>query len=185
MRIKERKTNNNSQNQIEARQRLVILTVTVVTIILIWFFREYFLSLSRLGLVGIFFINFFASATVLFPFPGVASVFLGGAVINPFAVGIISGVGAGSGELLGYFIGYGGRGLINKKVKRDHWVRKLQFFFHSAGFVTILVLSALPIPIFDFVGIFAGTIGYPVGKYYVATIMGRSIRNVIIAWTGA
>ena len=175
----------NKNGQIESRQRLAIFFIALTSIVLIWIFREHFLSLSRLGLIGIFFINFFASATVLFPFPGVASVFLGGAVINPFAVGIISGVGAGSGELLGYFVGYGGRGLIHKTVKRDHWVRKLQFFFHSAGFVTILVLSALPIPIFDFVGIFAGTIGYPVGKYYIATVMGRSIRNIIIAWTGA
>jgi len=179
------RVNANKNGQIDVRQRIAVLAIAVTSVVLIWFFREKFLTLSRVGLLGIFFINFFASATILFPFPGVASVLIGGAVINPFAVGLISGLGAGTGELFGYFVGYGGRGLVRKSVKRDHWVRKLQFFFHSGGFVTILILSALPIPVFDFVGILAGTLSYPVGKYYLATIMGRSIRNIIIAWTGA
>ena len=161
--------------------RLIVLFGSLILILIIFSLRHHLLSLTRLGYIGIFFVNLLSSATVVFPIPGVASVVVGGALFNPVFVGIFSGVGAGLGELTGYFMGYGGRGLLRNQKQR---LERIEYFFHLAGFWGILLFASIPFP-FDFVGLLAGSLNYPVWKFAVATITGRILRNTIIAITGA
>lgn len=140
--------------------------------------------MGSLGLVGIFFVNFFASATVVVPLPGIASVFVGGAVLDPIAVGVVSGLGAALGELLAYFVGFGGRAFVREGGDRDKLLNLVEGHFHSAGFATTLVFSALPVPVFDVIGILAGSLNYPVWKFFLATLIGKVGRNILVAWTG-
>jgi membrane protein DedA with SNARE-associated domain len=51
--------------------------------------------------------------------------------------------------------------------------------------MTTFAFSTLPLPVFDFIGIMAGVLDYPIWKFAAATLLGRIIRNFIIAWTGA
>lgn len=164
--------------------RIIILTVTIILLILIWIFRSSLLYDSKLGLLGIFFINFFASASVVVPLPGIASVFLSGAILDPISVGLASGIGASLGELFGYFLGFGGRGLVKSMEDEKNWIENIEFFFNKAGFVTTFIFSALPVPIFDIIGILAGSLNYPIWKFFTATLLGRTLRNILIAWTG-
>lgn len=165
--------------------RTLIFLVCILLLTIVWLNRRSYASLSEYGILGIFLINFLASSTVIVPLPGVAAVFLGGAVYSPFMVGIISGLGAAVGELLGYLTGYGGRGLLPALEKENHWLKNIEKYFHKTGFITVAVFSAIPIPIFDFIGILAGTLNYPIWKFTLATLLGRTVRNIIIAWTGA
>lgn len=164
--------------------RIFIFAVTIILLILIWIFRSRLLYVSKLGLLGIFFINFFASASVVIPLPGIASVFLSGAILDPVSVGLASGFGASLGELFSYFVGFGGRGLVKSGQMKNNWMENFEYFFNKTGFVTTFLFSALPVPIFDIIGILAGSLNYPIWKFFIATLLGRTLRNILIAWTG-
>lgn len=165
--------------------RITIFAVTLFLVILLLQQRVYLHRFYSLGYIGVFLVNFIASATVLLPLPGVASVFIGGAIWNPLLIGLFSSVGATFGEVFGYFLGYGGRGFLRSFEKSNHWMVRVEIFFHRAGFLTIFVFSLLPIPIFDIIGIMAGVFNYPIWKFAAATFLGRFLRNFIIAWSGA
>lgn len=165
--------------------RILIFFLTLLLMLVVWHERRYLHDYAKYGYFGIFIVNFLTSATVLFPLPGVATVFVGGAIWNPLIVGMISGVGSSIGELFAYFIGYGGRGLLKTVEHDNHWVRSVEDFFHRTGFVTTLIFSAIPFPFFDIVGIVAGALNYPLWKFILATLFGRTMRNVIVALSGA
>lgn len=165
--------------------RLGILIATIILLAVIVSQHKSLIALSKWGYLGVFIINFVSSSTVIFPLPGVASVFLGGALWNPVLIGIFSGLGASLGEVFGYLVGYGGRGLLKSWKDGNSWLKGVEDFFHKTGFVTTFIVSLLPIPIFDFIGILAGTLNYPLWKFFLATFLGRLIRNLIIAWSGS
>lgn len=165
--------------------RIIIFIATLVLLFIVFQQRNYIHRFNRLGYLGVLLVNFIASATVLLPLPGVASVFLGGAIWNPVMVGVFSGIGAMFGEIFGYFLGYGSRGFLHSLEKKNHWTTKVESFFHKTGFLTIFVFSLLPLPVFDIIGIMAGVFNYPIWKFAIATLTGRVLRNFIIAWSGA
>ncbi len=165
------------------RQIILIAIVIILPLIL---FRNYNqASLLKLGYLGIFFINFITSATVFIPIPGAATAFLGGAVLNPFLVGIAAGVGATLGEMFGFLTGYQGRNLLDKYKRRIKWLSKVEDFFKINGFLTILVCALLPFPFFDFIGVLAGVMGYSFPKFMLATFIGRVVRDIFFAIFGA
>lgn len=164
--------------------RITILLVTVLLLILIWSQRQNLSSLSDWGYLGVFAVNLVSSATVLIPIPGITAVFLGGAIWNPYIVGLVSGIGSALGELFGYFAGYGGRGLI--AILDEHpALRSIEDFFKKTGFITTLLISAIPFPFFDMIGIIAGALNYPIWKFTLAILLGRIVRNILIAFSGA
>lgn len=165
--------------------RIFILMASLLMMFLIFSLRKTLTNYAQYGLLGIFLVNLLASASVVFPIPGAASVFVGGAVWNPLLVGLASGIGASLGEVMGYLVGFGGRGLVLPDNIKNKWWVTFQKIFHTHGFVTILIIAMIPLPIFDYVGILAGSMGYSIYKYYLATLIGRSIRNYIFALAGA
>lgn len=165
--------------------RIIIFVITLLLLFIVFQQRNYIHRFSRLGYLGILFVNFVASATVFMPLPGLASVFLGGAIWNPVLIGLYSGIGAMFGEVLGYFLGYGSRGFLRSFEKKNHWIFRLERIFQRAGFIAIFIFALVPLPIFDIIGIMAGVTNYPVWKFALATLFGRILRNFIIAWSGA
>lgn len=170
----------------EKIQRIIILILTLILVLLLWRGRRYYGRLQHFGLLGLFLVNILANATVFLPVPVFIPVFVGGAIWDPFKVGIISGLGSAIGELVGFFLGFGGRGIINHiETKKKKLLYRIEKWFHRSGFLTIFIASALPDPFFDLVGILAGTLNYSPFKFFLATVMGRILRNIIIAWSGA
>lgn len=164
--------------------RITILAVVISLLSLLWISRTDIKEYANLGYLGIFVINFISNATVIFPVPGAASVVVGGAFWNPLIVGLVSGLGAAFGELFAYFIGFGGRGLLKTQEKENKWIKEVEKRFHHSGFLTTFVLSALPVPLFDIIGLIAGAMNYPVIRFFAATFLGRSLRNIILAVSG-
>ena len=84
-------------------------------------------------------------------------------------------------EIFGYLIGYGGRGLVDDYERKNKILIKLEKFFRKNVFITVFIFSLIPFPVFDFIGIMAGAISYPVWKFLLAAVSARIIRSILIA----
>jgi uncharacterized membrane protein YdjX (TVP38/TMEM64 family) len=134
------------------------------------------------GYLGIFVINIIANASIFFPVPAFAVVFLFGAILSPWLVGIVAGVGAAIGEMTGYLVGIGGREVLKRR--EDRWFRKAKEWSEKRGiFPVIILFAATPLP-YDIIGILCGVIKYDLRKFFLATLIGKLIISVLIAWAG-
>ncbi|UCD07445.1 MAG: VTT domain-containing protein [Candidatus Aenigmatarchaeota archaeon] len=135
------------------------------------------------GYLGIFLVSIIGNATIFFPIPSFAVVFVLGAVLDPWLVGVVAGVGAAIGELTGYLLGRGGRELLKKRNRK--WFTKAKRWSEKRGvFPVIIIFAATPIP-YDIIGILCGVIKYNLKKFFLATLIGKIIINVLIAWAGS
>ncbi|VVB58484.1 SNARE associated Golgi protein [Candidatus Anstonella stagnisolia] len=134
----------------------------------------------QLGYPGVFIIALVSSATMFLPAPGFAIIFAMSAFLNPLLVGFVAGVGSGIGELTSYLVGYSGSSKVSHtKIYLQH-KKGLQKY----GMPAIFVLSALPNPVLDIAGIAAGAIKMPLWKFLLATIAGKIVKYLFIAYTG-
>ena len=136
------------------------------------------------GYLGLFVVEAIGSMSIFFPVPAFAINFIlgGTAGFNPWMVGIVAGLGSAIGELTGYLLGRGGRELLNSKKqkifrKAERWIEK-----HGI-FIIIVVFAATPLP-FDVVGILAGMLRYDVRRFFLATLTGKIISGLLLAWAG-
>jgi membrane protein DedA with SNARE-associated domain len=143
---------------------------------------EIFLLLESYGYLGIFLINLIGSSTIIFPLPAAAFIFSFGAILNPLLVGIASGLGAAIGEFTGYAIGMGSR-----KVMKKNWRKQIdsveKMFAKYGGFAVLFLFSATPLPD-DIAGLVAGILKYPVKKYFLAVLLGKTVMSVVLAYAG-
>jgi uncharacterized membrane protein YdjX (TVP38/TMEM64 family) len=167
---------------------------TILRIVLVVFFAGFttyiafnrekitFESLSGLGYLGVFLMAWIGSTTVLLPIPHLAFTFTMGSVpsLVPWWIGLCAGFGDSLGELWGYIAGYAVEDLVDRwKVypKIEGWVRK-------HGMLTIFLMGAVPMPLFDMAGMAAGATGMPVWKFYLATWSGKTFKAIVVAWAG-
>ncbi len=133
------------------------------------------------GYFGIFVVSLIGSASIVLPLPFIVVVFSAGAFLNPLLVGLSAGAGAAIGELSGYGVGYGAQTLIAKHKKRfelaESWFQK------HGGFFVIFIFAATPLP-FDVVGLMSGAMKYPIKKFFIATLLGKIVANLIVAYAG-
>ena len=135
------------------------------------------------GYLGIFGVALLSSATIVFPtFPLSTIVFFSSTVLNPILVAIAAGIGAATGELVGFFIGYEGERLLKKYESRLVRIEKLFQKYHPM--VVIYFFSAIPIIPFDIIGLFGGLVRYPAKNFYIALLLGKTTRYLIIAAAG-
>jgi membrane protein YqaA with SNARE-associated domain len=135
-------------------------------------------QLGNYGYVGLFVLTLLASASIVLPSPAVAAAWIAGRTLDPWLVGIISGVAAGLGEITGYIAGYSGSSLaVNSRFypRVEGWVKHW-------GWLAIFLIAALPTPIIDLAGIAAGTLRMPFRLYLVSCIAGKTIRFIGVAW---
>lgn len=168
------------KNKAKLAKYLMIFGSILISAVIIYF-RHEFASLAGYGYFGIFLINLLGSATIVIPAPSLVATFVGGSILNPLLVGIVSGIGASIGELTGYLAGYGGSALVTD---HNHY-KRIEKWMSKNGFVTILVLALIPNPIFDLSGIFAGATGYPVKRFFTAVVIGKTLRFIGVALLGS
>jgi len=137
-------------------------------------------AFEQLGYPGVFIIALVSSATMFLPAPGFAIIFAMSAFLNPFLVGIVAGIGSSFGELTSYLVGYSGSSKVSRTKLYSQHKKGLQKY----GMPAIFILSALPNPVLDIAGIAAGAIKMPVWKFLLATIAGKIVKYLIIAYTG-
>ena len=141
-----------------------------------------FESLSGLGYLGVFLMAWVGSTTVLLPIPHLAFTFTMGSLqtLVPWWIGLCAGFGDSLGELWGYVAGYAVEDLVDRwKVypRIEGWVRR-------HGMLTVFLMGAVPMPLFDMAGMAAGATGMPIWKFYLATWSGKTFKAIVVAWAG-
>ncbi len=176
---------------------VVVLAATAIPFSLGWIDRGDF---EAIGYPGIFLANFFGTATVFVPVPGLTAV--GQALIvagprdlnlNPIGVVIFGATGMTLAESTAYATGAIGRGVaeerpmplggrIGRAMRRA--ARWIDWLMARYGFATLLVLSAVPNVFFEFAGITAGATRMNFWRFLLAVAIGKTIRVILLVIIG-
>jgi membrane protein DedA with SNARE-associated domain len=137
-------------------------------------------SLGDWGYLGAFVTQCLNSLTVLFPSLGHVVIVVLAASLNPWLLGLVGGVGAGIGELSGYLVGVSGRQIVDRRVP---WVSRRLRLTKRWGGGAVFLFAVMPLP-FDLVGIWAGSIRYPLWRFLAYAISGKVVKVTAIAFAG-
>lgn len=163
------------------RSRLrAALSIAAMLAVSVWLLRFDFAALGGYGYLGVFGLMLVGNATVFVPAPAFVVAFSAGQTLNPWLVGLVSGLGAGLGETTGYFVGVQGR----KAADDQGRLARILAFMRRWGALAVFLLAALPNPLMDVAGIAAGLLRMPFWKYLLACCAGKTIRFTLLALTG-
>jgi membrane protein DedA with SNARE-associated domain len=155
-------------------------------------------SMEDLGYLGIFISNFLPHVSVFLPLPGLtavghALVIWGAEELNPVAVVAIATIANTVAEWTSYLAGATGKTAAEERPMSvpglpGRWLRRswelAEWFMGRAGFLTLLVLSAVPNPVFEVTGIIAGATRMNFLKFNVALLIGHFIRVLLLVIVG-
>lgn len=165
------------------KQAVMIFIISIALIGLAFHFQTKLAEFKTLGLIGIFIINFFGSATIFLPTPAIASIVAGGIIYPPILVALSAALGGAGGELTGVLLGHSGRMML---IKDHHAIYiKLKYYFKRYADVIILISALIPNPFFDIVGVMAGVFSFSPVRFFILVFLGRFIRDIILAYIGA
>ena len=180
---------------------VIVVGVSIAIIVNIQNIDEDDPSSALLAYIGLAFVSFTCCAV---PIPGIAPILYGlviycGFALNPFVVAVVGGLAMALGEGVSYLLGALGLKVVESqtdaptndpkpqgRIRRvigqlsgrvDEWMDK-------RGFITLLVLAAVPNPIVAFANISAGASGMPFAKFYAAVAIGKTIRSLVLAGIG-
>jgi len=159
--------------------QIAFLLAGVALVLAAWLLRGAVPDLDTVGYAGVFLLSFLGSAAMVLPVPGLISLCAVSVVLNPFALGMLAATGETIGEISGYAVGYGGRGVVEKSrtyVRIQGWMQK-------RGWIVIFLVSVIPNPLFDLVGIAAGATRYPMLRFLGIVFAGKTIKGLTIAYT--
>lgn len=137
-------------------------------------------TLGRMGYGGAFLAGFLGASIPFFP--SYVLIPLMATQLDPLLVGIISGIGAGVGQYLHYYIGFGGRFLFSPETgaRFEKWRTK-----HGKFVVWLIILfAATPMTPDDIVWIPLGLMRYPRLKALLAGIAGKTILSLAYSYAG-
>jgi uncharacterized membrane protein YdjX (TVP38/TMEM64 family) len=163
-----------------AAVRILTIAAVILAVAAALYFRENIQKLEQLGYAAVFLVGLVSNATVILPVPGLAVSSAMGGIFNPWLVGVAGGIGQAIGELTGYMAGYSGQTWVDQNkvyIRLRHWMERY-------GMLTIFVLSLIPNPIFDLAGIVAGALRFPVWKFLLSAVAGKTLKNIAFAMGG-
>jgi membrane protein YqaA with SNARE-associated domain len=178
---------NNKQAEVEKRgwlrdkiiPLLTVLLVIAITVAL-FIYRDSVSELGNYGYLGAFLVSLVGNATIILPMPSFLILIALGATFNPALVGLSGGLGGAIGEMTCYLLGLSGRGIVQNKRMYDMAVRWLQKW----GVWIVFIFALTPAP-FDVMGMVAGLLRFPFWKFFVATLPGKIIKYMVLAYAGA
>ena len=168
---------------------------TSIPVALGWLGEDEF---NDFGYVGIFAANFLGTATGFIPVPGLtaagqALIIAGADTLFVPGVVVAGSLGMTLAESTAYLTGAIGRGLAEERqMPVKGWLGQLMHraagwidsLMESYGFMTLLVLSAIPNPFFEFAGITAGAVRMNFWRFIVAVGIGKTIRVILLVTVG-
>ncbi|MBI4301939.1 MAG: VTT domain-containing protein [Chloroflexi bacterium] len=163
------------------RLHLLIPAGALILTILIYLLRDRVGNLQDYGYIGVFLINLIGSGAVVLPVPGLAAVFTGGLLLDPWIVALLAGTGMALGEITGYALGYGGQVVL------ENWkgYPRMKEWMRHRGDITLVIASLIPNPLFDAVGIVAGALRFPLWRFLVMVWVGKTLKSLVVAYLGA
>lgn len=173
-------------------KRLLILATIFTVCLAIFVVAFYFFApaeqfvegFQRYGYPGVFLANLLCSLSVVVPAPPGLAVTVAVATINNWMwVALAASLGGTLGEITAYYVGYGGQKFVALESSQRY--NMVEGWMNRYGGIAISIFAFVPIFIFDFVGIAAGALKYPVGKFFLFCYAGRLPRACIEAYFGA
>jgi len=137
------------------------------------------------GYWGAFVISLFGNSTILISIPYPTAIFvLGSLGLNPFLLGLISGLASAVGEVVAYLFGLGGRQLLSQKYIEkfksiDNYLRRKP----KAVPVILYLFAATPIPD-DIILVPLGMMKYKFWKAFIPVTLGKITHSLIFALLG-
>ena len=139
------------------------------------------LNTENIGYSGVWIISFIAAGSLFLPIPGPAAVCVAAAPdlgLTPLYIGLVSASAEALGEMTGYMAGLSGRSVF----ERSKYYPRFHSLLVRRGGVILFIGSAVPNPLFDVLGIAAGSIGYPIKKFLTVVFVGKAIKSTGIAY---
>ena len=157
--------------------RLGILALVIAAIVAALLLRDNF-GANQVGYGAVALSALVASAGLLIPVPALATACATAIFLNPFFVGLIAGTAESVGELSGYYLGYTGRDVL----ARSRFYHRLETWMRRRGWLLLFVVSLVPNPIFDVVGIAAGALRYPILGFLAVVWVGKVLKFLAFAY---
>ena len=160
----------------------VIWTVVVVAVVggtIAWFRGG--LDIENAGYWGAFVVNLVGSAAVVVPLPGLIAVTAAavpGFGLNFALLATLGAAGSTIGELTGYLAGYGSQGVAQK----SRYYFRISDWVARRGGLALFVLAAVPNPLFDIGGFAAGSLGYPISRFFLWVGLGKLLKFMVFAY---
>ncbi len=139
------------------------------------------LNLENLGYGGVWIVSFIAAGSIILPVPGPAAVCIAAAPdlgLNPLFIGLISASAEALGEMTGYIAGLSGRSLL----ERNKYYPKMHSMVKKRGGLILFFGAIIPNPLFDVIGIAAGSLGYPIKRFLAVVFVAKTIKSTGIAY---
>jgi len=139
------------------------------------------LSFENAGYGGVWIVSFIASGSIILPVPGLAAVCIAAAPdlgLNPVLIGVISASAEALGEMTGFVAGLSGRSLM----ERNKFYPRMHSLVQRRGGIILFIGGIVPNPLFDVLGIAAGSIGYPIKKFLIVVFVAKAIKSTAIAY---
>ncbi len=155
---------------------LFISAAFIATSLVLWTTGTF--NIETVGYTSIWFIAFIGAALVFAPVGALGAVCVAVAVDqNPFMVALVAASAEAVGELTGYLAGMGGSSLF----ERNRFYLRFKNLFSRYASLTLLFGSAVPNPLFDVMGVAAGSILYPVKRFLLLVFIGKVVK---FTWVG-
>lgn len=130
---------------------------------------------------GAFILSLISNLILFFPIPYLLFIFWLGAILNPVLLGVISGFAATLGKIVVYYIGFGGRVLLDEEQRR-----KMEFakrVMDKYGDLAIFIMAVTPFPD-DALYIPLGMIRYNILRFFIFCLLGKVVLTLIITIGG-
>ena len=130
-------------------------------------------NIETVGYASIWLLSFIAAALIFLPVSALAAVCVAVAVdLNPFVVAVVAASAESIGELTGYLAGMGGKSFFEHK----RFYLRFKNLFEKYSFLCLLIGSAIPNPLFDVLGVAAGSILYPLKRFLLLIFIGKTLK---------
>lgn len=158
---------------------LIVLTLSITLILFI--FRAYVARYQSYGYSGAFIVMLVSNSTVLLPVPGLFVIYGLGASLNIPLLAVCGGTGAALGELTGYVFGMG----LKPITENSRFYKIINMLVRRFGGIAVVLLAAIPNPVFDLVSISAGLAGMKWYRFFLYCLCGKIIQSFIVGYAGS
>jgi uncharacterized membrane protein YdjX (TVP38/TMEM64 family) len=160
--------------------RFFVLLGVVAAVVAVVVYGQQLRRFAVFGYPAIFLVCLITNASVLVPLPGLGITVVGGALFNPFLVGLVGGLGQTTGSLNSYAAGYTSRTALEDL----RFYPRVRGWMTRHGSLTIFALAALPNPFFSAAVIVAGDLRMPLARYVLLCLAGKIIKSTTAALAG-
>ena len=167
----------NTNIKVLKKIRSIILAIVVALIGALPYllFNDQIQQMAGLGYIGLFVACLLTNASICLPASGIAFTLAAATALNPFWCALVGGMGTAVGELVGYVFGRLGRSSVSD-IDNIELFNRIERGLNRYGYWAVFGFAFLPLPIFDLVGLAAGTARLPVVRFFLVCTLGKCMK---------